>query len=40
MSTSDSLHTVGTNIFLAGLCIQLASFFFFSCLWVVFLFRV
>jgi len=40
LSTSQTLHDVGSNIFLAGLALQLASFFLFSCLWAVFLFRV
>ncbi|GMK58928.1 hypothetical protein CspeluHIS016_0603700 [Cutaneotrichosporon spelunceum] len=40
MSTSDGLHKVGSNIFLAGLILQLMSFALFSMLYVIFLFRV
>lgn len=40
MSTSDTLHTVGTNIFLAGLVLQLASFTLFTVLVIVFIYRV
>lgn len=40
MSTADTLHDVGTKIFLVGLILQLISFALFSCLCVVFWFRV
>lgn len=40
ISTSANLHSVGTNIFLAGLVLQLASFLLFSVLCAVFIIRV
>lgn len=40
MSTSDTMHDTGSNIFLAGLILQLISFTLFTCLYLVFWFRV
>lgn len=40
MSTSDTLHTVGSNIFLAGLVLQLASFALFTVMVIIFIYRV
>lgn len=40
MSTSDKLHKTGTDIFLAGLVLQLASFTLFTVLVIVFIYRV
>jgi hypothetical protein len=39
-SGTQKTSEVGGNIFLAGLALQLLSFFLFTCLWAVFLFRV
>lgn len=39
-AAGGNLHDIGTKIFLAGLIIQLASFFTFSCFWILFLYRV
>lgn len=40
MTTADGMQTTGTNIFLAGLILQLISFALFTTLYLVFLLRV